>query len=370
MAAKGTKKLLVLSVGYGQGHHSAAAALAEYYGAMGWETSVADVCEMASPRGFRLTQLFYQFCVRKAPWLWGVTYSRTDTANWKALIHTPIVKPVVKCLRALLVRESPDLIICTYPLFAYMLDFLFANGIPKAPYAVVVTDALEISRPWMCTDAPLVLVPDEGSRQLVMERYALPDDRVVAAGFPVKTAFSPDGDRACAAESNLQVVYGAYRQNEGVVNDVCALLDEFPQMRLTVIAGARADFFKKRFANKYGNGRLNIIRETNAMAALLSKSHFYIGKAGAATMFECYSTCVPMLVNFLLPGQEEGNLRLLLKDGAGVHVQSTAHLIYTLRELLEADARGWRRLCEAITQAGRAGGAARIAEVIRNRFGI
>ena len=76
-----TKRLLVLSIGYGQGHHSAGAAIAEYYSSTGWEARMVDACSEACPFLFRLTQEFYRFCVRRAPWLWGVTYSLTDTAD-------------------------------------------------------------------------------------------------------------------------------------------------------------------------------------------------------------------------------------------------------------------------------------------------
>ena len=367
MTAGRIKKLLVLSVGYGQGHHSAAAALAEHYGGLGWDTQVADVCEMASPGWFRLTQVFYQFCVRKAPWLWGITYALTDTADWRLLIRTPLLRRVVWRLRSLLDEVKPDFVFCTYPLFAYMLDYLREKGVAEVPYAMVVTDAMEISRPWMCSAAPLIIVPDDGSRRLVLDRYALPETRVVAAGFPVRSGFFLPEERLQPSEESLRVVYGAYRQNGGVIEDITALLQAFPQIHLTVIAGPREPYLKRVFGRC---GNLHILRSTDRMPELLAQSHVYIGKAGAATMFECYTAGVPVLVNFLLPGQEEGNLRLLQADGAGVHVQSTPHLVQTLQELLQQDAAGWRSLCAAMKKAGRSGAVCRVANIVKEKFGI
>ena len=51
------KRLLVLSIGYGQGHHSAGAAIAEYYLSAGWEARMVDACSEACPFLFRLTQI-------------------------------------------------------------------------------------------------------------------------------------------------------------------------------------------------------------------------------------------------------------------------------------------------------------------------
>lgn len=366
MNNQGKRRLLVLSVGYGQGHHSAAAALAEHYAAAGWQTRVADVCQEASPRVFGLTQAFYSFCVRRAPWLWGVTYSLTDTADWASLIRTPWLKPVQRRLEFLLDEWEPDFVVCTYPLFAYMLDVQ-----PREiPYAVVVTDAQEISRPWMRSNAALVTVPDEESARLVRDRYALSEDRVVPAGFPVRRSFIQSENRCAPDASSLRILYGAYRRPGGVVADVAALLTEFPQLVLTVIAGQHLRCLQKEFAEACRSGRLVLVSHADNMPALLAENHFYIGKAGAATMFECYASGVPAIVNFTLPGQEQGNLQLLLQDAAGCHAESTQHLVQVLRGLLENSAAGWHRLYAAMIHADRAHGASRIAAAIERKFGI
>lgn len=360
------KRLLVLSIGYGQGHHSAGAAIAEYYSSTGWEARMVDACSEACPFLFRLTQEFYRFCVRRAPWLWGVTYSLTDTADWARLVRNPFFAPVVRRLSDVLQEYQPNLIICTYPLFAYMLDELR----PAAPYAVVVTDAQEISRPWMLSQAGLVTVPDEESCWMVRERYGLECGTVVAAGFPVLRAFTPSAGRATPDETCLRVLYGAYRRPGGVVADVAALLQEFPQMKLTVLAGLHEQRLLKRFAPYCRSGRLTVLRETTDMPSLLPENHFYIGKAGAATMFECYAANVPVIVNFTLPGQEQGNLQLLLQDGAGCHAESTSHLVQVLKKLLADDAAGWHALCVAMRRARRVRATVNIAAAIERRFDL
>lgn len=370
MGDERTGRLLLLSVGYGQGHHSAAAALAEQYEHEGWVCRTVDVCAEAQPAVFRCTQMFYEFCVRRAPWLWGVTYSLTDTADWARMVKRPLFARVLKYTQELLQDWKPDLIICTYPLFAYILDELRHRGVQVAPYALVVTDAREISRPWLRSAAELVLVPDCGSGRMLRDRYASSAGTVIAAGFPVRCCFVPAADRRAPDKQELRILYGAYRQTQGVVNDITALLSAFPQLRLTVLAGQRAEMLERRFLPECTAGRLKVLRETREMHRLMRDCHFYIGKAGAATMFECYAANVPLLVNFILPGQEQGNLELLLEDAAGCHVESTAHLVATLSRLLENEAAGWRRLCASMRASGRSGSAARIAGIIRDKFRV
>ena len=363
-------RLLLLSVGYGQGHHAAAAAVAEHYAAHGWETGVVDVLELAQPVLFRLSQRFYDFCVRRAPWLWGVTYSLTDTADWSRLVRFPLFRRVVACLQQVLEERAPDVVICTYPLFAYMLDELRRQGHQVPPYAVLVTDALEISRPWMRSGSPLVMVTDEISCRMMRERYALAEDEVVATGFPVRRAFVPLRERRRPEAERVRLVYGAYRRPGGVMRDIEALLGTFPHMRITMIAGRRAAMLRRRLQAYCAAGQLEIIASVPSMHAILAESHFYVGKAGAATMFECYATQVPMLVNFTLPGQERGNLDLLVGDGAGCHVESSMHLVSTIAALLRDDAAGWQTLCDSMSRAGRTGAAGRVAQAVKTEFGI
>lgn len=363
------KKIMLLSVGYGQGHNSAAAAIEEHYADKGWDAVTLDICELAHPWLFRLTQIFYRFCVRRAPWLWGVTYSLTDTADWAAMVKRPFFRRMVHTMRREIEIWQPDAVLCTYPLFAYLLDVLHEAGVRVPPYAIVVTDAREISRPWMRSRAPRVFVIDPESQRRVVRRYALPAGMVRVSGFPVKKCFQQR--RECVhLDTELRILYGAYRQTRGVVNDITALLSAFPQLKLTVLAGERSRKIRNTFSHECDSGRLVVLPHTNRMAELLRNSHFYVGKAGAATMFECYAARVPVLVNFTLPGQEQGNLELLVEDAAGCHVESTSHLIRTVQNLLEKDAEGWRLMCAAMQQSERYGGADKIARELDNMLNI
>ena len=365
VSAQVQKRVLLLSVGYGQGHHAAAAALAETYVKSGWEARVVDVCSMAHPFAFRLSQRFYQFCVRRMPWLWGVTYSLTDTANWAELVRLPFMRGIVRCLAHLLHEWRPDFVFWTYPRFAYMLDALLKQGGYSVPYAVVVTDALEISRPWMLTSAHMVFVTDEESRRRVVERYGLLDETVHATGFPVRQAFQVG---AGYSGGEFRVLYGAFRSTHAVRSDIQALLETFPDLSMTVVAGTRSECLQRMFREFVDSGQLTVLKETNQMAEMMRSHHLYVGKAGAATMFECYSTGLPMLVNFALPGQEQGNLELLLADGAGGYVGTSSQLVETVRSLLMNEGAGLRALRENMLRAARSGGVSRIINLVNTHF--
>lgn len=365
MAAK-AKRALLLSVGYGQGHHAAAHALEEEMLLRGWSARVADPCAMAYPRLFGLTRRFYRLCVRRAPWLWGVTYAQTDTADWAGMVHMPLLAGCMRQVRVLSEEFRPDVILCTYPLYAYMLDALAEQGAFNVPYAVVVTDALEISRPWMVSRAPLFFVTDEASRQLVLSRYALGSGRVAACGFPVRRAFAPGEGRKAPTPDDIRIAYGAYAPLPRVREDVRCLLECLPGAHITLLAGERSG--KLTALQEASDGRVDLLDATDDMAGLFARSHLYIGKAGAATMFEAYSSMLPVIVNYALPGQEQGNLALLLQDGAGVASETTADMMRQIGRMLENGAAGWQRMCSAMRNADRSGASRRIVDEAERRF--
>lgn len=365
---KSERKALLLSIGYGQGHHSAANALAAELTRRGWQASVADVCEEAQPAAFRITQSFYRFCVEYAPWIWGMMYEQLDTADWSQMIRLPYLAASMRHLRRKIQQEQPDLVVCTYPLFAYMLDALAREGTLHAPYAVVITDSLAISRPWMQHNAPLICLPDEYSLELVMERYAPAAERLVATGFPVRAEFAAT-ERSLTPGSRgegVHIIYSFHASLPRVVADVQAILSEWPCVELTLLAGKRADRLRAHLGAL--PAQVHIHSQPQDMAKLMQTAHIYIGKAGAATMFEAYSAGVPMLVNCALPGQEMGNLRLLQRDNAGRFADSPERLLQTLRSMLADSAAGWRSMRRAMVRADRACGAARTANELERRF--
>lgn len=367
MAEKEQAKFLICSVGYGQGHHAAAAALAEEATARGYAVRVCDPCALARPLVFRFTQAFYRFCVRRMPWLWQVTYAQTDTANWRKAVRMPLLGSVKRRMAQLLREEKPDVVLCTYPLYAYMLDALHREGTFHGRYALVVTDALEISRPWMQSAAPLVTLTDTRSADKVKRQFALSSRIALPLGFPVRRVFSPSSVSLPEAD-NLRLLFGAYRSTREVVRSVRALLAVYPSARITLLAGERVSCFARLLAEEINAGQVLAIAFTERMAEQLAESHLYIGKAGAATLFECYAARVPMLVNFALPGQEQGNAELLLRDGAGLYAESPADVVQAVQTLLADGAKEWRRMRAAMAAAGYDGAAARIVDETERRF--
>ena len=135
------------------------------------------------------------------------------------------------------------------------------------------------------------------------------------------------------------------------------MLDANPALHVTCILGRRFRRIYPRIRDlraRYGR-RLTVRGWTRRVPSYLAASHVVVGKAGGAAR--------PMLVNFLLPGQEEGNTRLLEKLGGGGHVPDVRALASALQEMMADGGAQWRRMHENLLRAGMTGGSGRIADL-------
>jgi processive 1,2-diacylglycerol beta-glucosyltransferase len=71
-----------------------------------------------------------------------------------------------------------------------------------------------------------------------------------------------------------------------------------------------------------------------------------------------------MLIHHLVPGQEEGNLRLLELIGGGVLACEPEDLRHRVAGLLAQDAAAWRKMKNALAKPGKNSGAIAGAKLI------
>ena len=91
-----------------------------------------------------------------------------------------------------------------------------------------------------------------------------------------------------------------------------------PDLDLTITVGRDASLKAKlsERLREYGD-RVRVYGWTNQMPRLLMSHHLVIAKAGGAMVQEAIAARCPMIINQVIPGQEEGNARLIRKLGVG-----------------------------------------------------
>ncbi len=364
-------RVLIVSAGYGEGHNSAAkGVLAALEGRA--EVRMADLCAEAMPATFRWTKGGYLWVISRMPGLWKLMYDMSDKRD---LSKKPVkgLGPVEHMLENVLEEWQPDAVVSTYMVYPYMLDAIAARTGRRVPYLTVVTDSFVINKTWLCCSSPLWAVTDPWTRDIMVEK-GVPADRIRVTGFPVNPRlgrFALEHPISWSPGEPFRVLYFAQRAASHARAELTAMLESHPDVRVTCIMGRK---FRKIYPHiadlrrNYG-ARLTLRGWTSRVPDYLALSHVVVGKAGGATTHEVLAAARPMLVNFLLPGQEEGNTRLLEQLGGGKAALSPAALADALQGMTSEGGAGWRSMHESLLRANMTGGAEKIADLVLNMAG-
>ena len=112
------------------------------------------------------------------------------------------------------------------------------------------------------------------------------------------------------------------------------------------------------------NGRVNILGWTNQIPQLMLSNHLVIGKAGGATVQEAIAARCPMIVNQVIPGQEEGNARLIKPRGLGAIAKKDRQVADWVEAAFAHRAGLWMEWRRNLERISKSDASLRIAELI------
>lgn len=353
-----TPRILILTAAFGEGHNSAARNMALALRSAGAIAEVCDPCIDGAPLITDVLCRGYRIVTNHFPSLWAKIYASTDRYDFSGP-RSFVLEKLARALAARLEEFRPDAVVCTYPLYPYFLADLPGGKTVRVPVFTIVTDSMEINATWLKGPSHWWLVTDSATRAAMAEK-GVAADRIVDTGFPVNPLFSTlvpvAEDDPC---DPFRVLYFPTAQLQFIRRHARAILDAAPSVRLTLVLGRNFRHLwsrAKEIRDAYP-GRVRVLGWTRKVPQLLAGHHLVVGKAGGATVHEAIAACCPMFIHHLVPGQEEGNLRLLEKIGAGSLADSPAALVEGVRHLLADNAAAWRTRKRALADHGRNAGA-------------
>lgn len=363
-----TTRILILTAGYGEGHNAAARALAAAIEALHGAGSapVADVFALAAPRANALSRRAYLGLINRAPIVWSAAY---------AWMHRSAILPGLlramrrerRVLEDLVARERPAAICATYPVYAFLLDALRRRQVATAPFFNVVTDSISINSLWWRAGADGWFLPNDDSAD-VLRQAGVDERRLHVPGFPVPAFF--DAHTGVLAPPPLEggatprVLYIINSRTRDAAETARRLLTD-TAWEVTCTVG-RNDTLRSELEALAARRRApaRIFGWTDEIPRLLMTHHVVISKAGGATTQEALAAGCPMIVNQIVPGQEEGNYELLRRHGIGALATTAPAVIAALQEAFAGRGRRWREWRAAVAPLSRPRAAHDIATTV------
>jgi processive 1,2-diacylglycerol beta-glucosyltransferase len=270
-----------------------------------------------------------------------------------------------RVLAALIAREQPIAICCTYPAYAFLLAALRKTGRCDVPLFNVVTDSISIHSLWWRAGAAGWFLANEDSAD-VLRRVGIDEQRLHVLGFPVPPFFAAHSSEFAPAElqrgATPRVLCIINSGTRNAAETARTLLTNTP-WEVTCTVG-RNDALREELQRLAINRtpRADVLGWTNEMPRLLMTHHVVVSKAGGATTQEAIAARCPMLVNQIVPGQEEGNYELLRRHDIGALTETPEAVVRELHRAFEDRGRVWHAWRAALEPLSRPQAARDIAQ--------
>ena len=351
------RRILILPAGYGEGHNAAARSVAAACDELAGPGTarVADIFALASPWLNSIVRRTYLFAINRTPRIWSRAYTWMNRSELLPLSF--------RLARARSQAAGDD-----HRGGKTGRDLQHLSGLclpsrkapargPDEPAALQRRDRFDQHqfavvarrrRGWF--------VPNQDSVAIVRQAGIDPE-RLHVLGFPVNLFFSRHAAEFFPPELGpgvrpriLFIINTGTRQAEAVAHRLLGV----PDWEITCAVG-RNQALRRRL-EQTASKRLRpaeILGWTDQIPRLLMTHHVVISKAGGATTQEAIAALCPMIVNQVVPGQEEGNYELLRRHGAGTRAETPAAIEAALRQAFADGGAVWRQWRRALAELSR-----------------
>ena len=363
-------KVLILSCDTGQGHNSAALAVAEAFARKGVLYTLLDPLTLGRKHTARAVSATYSGVMKKTPAVFGALY-RIGGVYSNAGLPSPVYYANTKYaskLKNYILSQKFTAVVATHLFAMEALTYLQKQPDFTVPCYGVLTDYTCIPF-WEETDLDAYFLPHEDCVSEYVHR-GIPADRLYPYGIPVSGVFSPAKDRILAkmhARNALNlpqsvpiclVMSGSMGFGKLAIFAAELSLRLKSGEHMVIICGNNKRIYavlQKQFQN---NPRVHILGYTNRVADYMDACDVIFTKPGGLTSTEALVKRIPIVHTAPIPGCETANRNFFVKRHLSVSSKYIAKQITLGKRLLSdtQDPHGNRSLREEMLLAQKENG--------------
>ncbi len=329
-------KVLISYLVQNSGHHSAARALelALHKINPSVETLCVDLLAYTHPKWSALIQKMYMVTLRRTPEVWDALYDSPWLEYLTRRVRRLIQRGRSKPLLQLMEDFRPDAAVCTQAHPLAVLSAYAERTRRPLPLWGIVTDFIP-HRFWVVPGASRYVVPDEAAAErlvwLGVERR-----RILVLGIPINPGFVSELKSPIQRENGLRVLVMGGSRGLGARYRTIRYLDlSAADFTIDVVTGTnrrlRARLVRRRSKFRHP---IRIRGYVQDAVALMHRASLLITKPGGLTAAEAMAAGLPMVLIRPLPGQEQGNTEVLVRQGTAVHLQRDREVAPVVTTLL------------------------------------
>ena len=314
---------------------------AETHPELNFEVDVIDFSEEVSQVFNTASKKIYELNAKHAPIFHRWIYNSTDKSTLPLKVINSLNYPIRRrALLSIIKKHHPSLIISNYPIWQHIAYQLTKESFPQVEFATLITDSISIHSAWAEPDSDFYLVANEPTAASV-HSLGVTNNKIFTLGYPTHAAFAQPVDQNKLKTVGLKpkepyILFSASSLRTPYVRRVIQLVTaRFPHQRLVVVAGRDTRLYQllKNGAQPLPKQVL-LVGWTDKMPELIKGSQLVVTKAGGSTVMECIAARKPMIINKVIPGQEEGNAELIARYHLGELAQTPIDICHAIEAIL------------------------------------
>lgn len=331
------KKVLILTTSTGQGHNQAANSLVEVFKDNGYEVIKHDFLENNSKFLNETIVKGYEISATILPRTYGFFYNLTNHKYIKGIFPIIFRSPIRK-IRKLLLEKKPDIIVATHPFAVNIICSIKAKGI-NIPFISVVTD-FKAHYTYVNPLVDAYITASNYTKKSLTDR-GIKENKVFPIGIPInKLFFNSNKDIPTIKDTeyfSLLLMSGSMG-----LKKISYVLDELlknkHKLRITVICGNNhklKNSLEKKAQHNFKDKKLHIVGFTKDVNSFMEYSDIIVSKPGGLTVTESIAKNLPLIIPFVIPGQEMENTDFLVKNDFAFYIKHLKDLNSLIDKLIE-----------------------------------
>lgn len=312
-------KILVFSASTGGGHNSAAKSLKKKFEEYNHEVKIVDILTLRNKIIESFISDGYEILSCSLPIVYRELYNYSNREIVNKRMSVAISKMFTKKIKNLILDEDADLIIGTHAFIVKPMEKLKKKGKITVPYISVVTD-FKAHITYLSKYVDAYITGSEFTKQDLIKK-GISSEKIFAYGIPVRQEFLNKSYHHKEVFNIL--VMGGSMGAKGIEPLLDQIINCKNKYKISIVCANNKSLYRNITENyeelfKEKGYDIDVYGFTDKISELMDKADLLISKPGGLTASEALVKELPMLIPFMIPGQEEENAEFLNSAGAAL----------------------------------------------------
>lgn len=341
-----TKRFLILTGDAGFGHRSAArsveTALNEEYGSNAVTWVVDPVIERPSPMVLRKSQTDYDQTVLNNQDWYKFTYEISDSRAASSFVENALTMMLFGNMAQLIDEFHPDAVLTTHHMYNAPFGRVLQMRQLDIPFFTVVTDLADVHALWFQSSPDRFFVASQTVKDQAV-KCGIPAEKVVVSGIPVDPNLAHPSIRrdiqreVLGLDPHLPTLLFVGSPRVNGIYDCLEALERCPSPLQVMVAAGGDEALYTSVKERTWKFPLYIENFVPKLSNWINCADILVTKAGGLVVSEGLAAGLPILLIDNLPGQEDGNVRYVTENKAGLRILNEMELLSVVNHWLGGD---------------------------------